>query len=308
MLLKNATALLRFAFGIAVLVGLVLYFDVKEIFRPLATIQVKWVFASALLILCTTLISAVNRHIFINLERQITFRDFLRMYWVAWAIGLLVPGQVGDVAALGAMLKRKGMTWPESIGRSLADKVISFSIMLSLGLLGIFRVASLQFGGAFWLVAAALLIIVGLFSLLYINRKQLAWATSIFVAIGKTWEEFYKACVHNPGKVILNAGLTLLGIGLTGAAYWSMFAALGHESSLLELTLLMAACSIVAYIPVSFNGIGTVEAAGIALFGLIGLQAPAVLSAYLCLRLIVFALAWTPAILILMLPTPAVHK
>ena len=58
---------------------------------------------------------------------------------------------------------------------------------------------------------------------------------------------------------------------------------------------LVSACALVAYVPVSFNGIGTVEMAGVFVFGHLGIPGAGVLAAILCLRLIVIALAWIPA-------------
>ena len=124
-------------------------------------------------------------------------------------------------------------------------------------------------------------------------------------AIGDTVHEFRDTFARHPRKVLLNAALTLVCIGLIGMAYWCMFFSLGYtQLPPGTLILLVAACSIVAYIPISFNGIGTVEVTGIALFGQLEVPAAAVLSAYLCLRLIVMALAWLPAATILAFRSP----
>jgi hypothetical protein len=57
---------------------------------------------------------------------------------------------------------------------------------------------------------------------------------------------------------------------------------------------------LVAYLPVSFNGIGTVELAGVALFGTVGVPAAAVFSGYMALRAMVLVIAWVPAGLFLL--------
>ena len=65
--------------------------------------------------------------------------------------------------------------------------------------------------------------------------------------------------------------------------------------------LLVTVSLLVAYIPVSFNGLGTVEITGILLFSLLGLGEELVLSSYLVLRATVMLIAWMPSLLILAL-------
>jgi len=297
---------LRVLFGLSLLGGLVWYFDVKSIVRPLADMEVAWVLGAATLIVVATLIGAFNRHLFVDLEGRIPLAAFLPMYWVAWAIGLVIPGQIGEVAALSAMLKRNGMQWPTSLGRSLLDKFISFSLMLVFGLVGVLHIAKpgIPTGSVPLMVAVPALLFALLVYFVWrggqlknFERKKRSAFVDVII---DTAREFMDTSSRFPEKVLLNALLTLLGICVIGTAYWCVFMALGYtELSLWRIVPLVAACSIVAYVPVSFNGIGTVEVTGIVLFGFLGVPAPAVLSAYLCLRLIVFALAWLPAATIL---------
>lgn len=306
----------RIGFGLALLLGLIWYFDAASIMRPFADLQLPWVLGSALLIVCATLIGAFNRHLLIDLEGKIPFIAFLPLYWVAWAMGLVIPGQIGEVAALSAMLRRKGLQWQESLGRSLLDKLISFSLMLMAGLGGLLLVAVPESSRALTIamLAGLSLFMAVLTILVFSNRERLARyfshkTSALAGLIGDTSREFLAASIHHPSRVLLNAALTLVGIGFIGTAYWCVFVALGYtEIPFGKLILLVAACSIVAYVPVSFNGIGTVEVTGIMLFGLLGIPAAGVLSAYLCLRLIVMLLAWLPAATILVLRAPAISS
>jgi uncharacterized membrane protein YbhN (UPF0104 family) len=82
---------------------------------------------------------------------------------------------------------------------------------------------------------------------------------------------------------------------LTGGAYWMAFSALGEKGhAFWAVTSLAMAAGLVAYLPISLNGIGTVEASGVAVFGILGIPPATVLAAYLVLRLLVFAVAWIP--------------
>ena len=302
----------RTVFGLALLVLLIWYVDAASIVDTFANLRPAWVVGAALLIVCAALIAAFNRHLFIDLEDKIPYVVFLPMYWVAWAMGLVIPGQVGDVATLSAILRRKGMQWPESLGRSLLDKLISFVLMFSLGVTGVLLVAipEVPSAGTIALLAAGTTLLAIVAVILFWQRRRISIFFSrensaLARAIGDTVHEFLDTFARHPRKVLLNAVLTLVCIGLIGMAYWCMFFSLGYtQLPPGKLILLVAACSIVAYIPISFNGIGTVEVTGIALFGQLEVPAAAVLSAYLCLRLIVMTLAWLPAATILAFRSP----
>ncbi len=99
-----------------------------------------------------------------------------------------------------------------------------------------------------------------------------------------------------PGLLLLNVLLSLLKIVLTGLSYWLVVRGL-HVSppSVLKVTIAAISSGLVAYLPLSANGIGTVEAVGSGLFGQIGLTTEVVLSMYLLLRLANIVLAWLPA-------------
>jgi uncharacterized membrane protein YbhN (UPF0104 family) len=63
-----------------------------------------------------------------------------------------------------------------------------------------------------------------------------------------------------------------------------------------SITIISQTAGLIAYVPISFNGLGTVEVSAIALFGAAGVEAAAVVSTYVALRLITMAVAWLPAV------------
>jgi uncharacterized membrane protein YbhN (UPF0104 family) len=98
-----------------------------------------------------------------------------------------------------------------------------------------------------------------------------------------------------------NLALTILKFGCSVLAFWCVFCALGEgQLAYLHTLPLVAISALVAYIPVSFNGLGTVEFAGIWLFGGAGIAKATVLSAYLLVRVIVLTIAWLPVSLALL--------
>ena len=99
----------------------------------------------AMCICASTIIGAFNLNLFVSKGVTIPFVKFIPMFWVAWASSLVVPGQVGDVLSLPALLKKHGYALHASVGRMLLDKLISFLIIFLLGVAGLLQVTGLDY-------------------------------------------------------------------------------------------------------------------------------------------------------------------
>ncbi len=294
-----------------------MHVDGRQILAALRQLEPAWAAASAALILSSTLIGAYNSHLFIGRDGAVPWAVFLPVYWVGWALNLIVPGQVGDIAGISALLRARHLPWHISVGRSLLDKVITIVMMAVCAAAGLllawhdFRSRwpplAYRTEAGFWLVASGLVVgtTVLLIAALKSGRPGVVRFRRFF---SDTAHELLATARHHPQRVLLNFMFTAVKIFVTGAAYWCMFRAFGEEGAgIISVTLIAAASSLVAYIPISVNGIGTVEIAGVLLFGALQLPAATVVSAYLMLRVLVLILAWVPAGLWLLLrsDTPA---
>lgn len=265
----------------------------------------EYLLYAAACIAMATLLGAFNAYLVVAMDSPVAFDKFLGFYWFSWALGLVVPGQVGDVASLTYLMKRAGLSWPRIMARAMLDKFISFSVMVLLAAIAVLRYAAtfevdkdkLIWTAAIVLVAAAAAVhVVGKFLLRPTCTS--AWADKVRTGL----RELARFVRGNPGLVGINFAGTTLKIILIGTAYWYTFQASGAQHPpWLDVVLLVTVSSLVAYIPVSFNGLGTVEVTGILLFSLLGLGEELVLSSYLVLRLTVLGIAWAPSLLILLI-------
>lgn len=296
-------ARLRLLAGIALLVSLAAYFGWQSIAAHVLRLAPSWLIFACGLIVAASLLSAYNRHLFINVERQLSFREFLPVYWVSWATGLLIPGQVGDVATMSAMMRSRGMQIHQSLGRSLLDKLTSFIVVGSFGLAGFAnQLSGVEFAPltATMHTLAALAAVAGVaICALAIPKFRTALSRGLRYGLrlaSDAWGEGRRTAARYPGRVATNLSLSLVSFILLGLSYWAMFRALGYSAlPVAETIAAAAACSLIAYVPISFNGIGTSEFGGIVLFGQFGIEGAAVISAFICLRLIVYTVAWLPA-------------
>ena len=289
---------LRLAIGLLVLVGLVANLTPHALLAQLKAVDPIWLLAAAAAILVSTLTGSYALYLLISRDRALHYRRFLGAYWMSWGVGLVVPGQIGDVAMLTVLMQRRGLQWPTSLGRSLLDKLISLAVLCGfaawelLALLPAARVTPAQIA-----VGAAALGLIGLAMSLLLRHASGGEHDGhrLLEAVRTTAREIANSALRHPGRTTANLALTVLKFGFIVLAYWCVFRALGQDQlEYLRALPLVAVSALVAYIPVSFNGLGTVEFAGIWLFGAVGIAKAAVLSAYLLLRVMVLTIAWLP--------------
>lgn len=89
---------------------------------------------------------------------------------------------------------------------------------------------------------------------------------------------------HHPFLLLINFLLTLLKLGLVMFCYHAMLTALDYSLSVWKVGLAALASGIVGYIPISIQGLGTVEAVALLNFKTLGVSPPDVLVCYLLLR------------------------
>ncbi len=287
--------LIRTVFGVALFGSLILYFDPQQVASSLASLNLRWVAAAAVLIVCSGLIGAVNTFLFVNLENKLTFTVFLPLFWLSWGVGLIFPGQVGDLASLATLLRRHGINFSTSLGRSFADKLISFALTTACAAWGI---GNLSPPAIFWEWLAIFLMLFGLAA--WKRKFVFSFFGTRFTAIsefvsGALVETLHVLLSHS-GRTAANILLSALKIALSGLSYWLVFLAMGyHGINPWQVIPLVAISSLTAYIPISLNGLGTAETAGVVLFSSLGVTEVDVLSAYLVLRVMIMLITWLPA-------------
>ena len=287
--------------GLLILAFLLAHYDIHQVTSLLKGADVGWLLVMALCLIISTLIGALNVFLLFRPEdRPIGFKEFLSIYWFGWALALVVPGQVGDVASTTVLLQRRGVKVQKSLSLLLLDKVISLLTMVCFAAIGMLAVgkalevtlveiAKLEM----WI---ALFVVLGLVGLLLLRSKWFK-STRIGSFIIGTLHNVYETCIKYPAVVFRNIIFTIIKVFLIGLAYAAAFWALGVEGpTVISITGLALASGLIAYLPISFNGLGTVEFAGVLLFKAIGIPEQVTLSAYILLRLSGLLIAWIPNI------------
>lgn len=289
--------------GFALLAGMIVWAGPIALWDRLRMIDPTCLAGAIVAIVAGTVLSAINSYLICGASQVMGLGEYVYAFWVAWAIGLVVPGQVGDMLTLTQVLRRRGMPLSQSVARTTVDKVISLLCTLMIAS-QIFRLGhaavlhSLSAGAVMLLIGMAVFAVVSLWGLHrmgHAGRKN-RWVLGAIAAAA----EVVRTVMTRPRLLAINLVLSLLKIGLTGISYWLVIRGLTAAApSLQNVTIAAVSSGLVAYLPLSANGIGTVEMAGAGLFGEIGIGLDVVLSMYLVLRLVNILLAWVPAVFVL---------
>jgi uncharacterized membrane protein YbhN (UPF0104 family) len=272
--------------------------------RALRSARWQLVGLALLVVVGTTLLGAFNAWQLGGLHGRVPLPRFIAAFWSAWAVGLVLPGQVGDLVWLTALLRRFGIPVSQAAGRLGVDKLIA--LLVALG-----AVAALPWATSdarmLPLAAGAAVAIAALLGAVAAAPAVAGWIGARLDVqarwrrlLSDTLEEAGDVVRRTPGRAALDLLLSLGKFALTGVSYWLVFAALGEATlPLWPVAVIAASAGLVAYIPISFNGVGTVEFTGVLLFSTLGIPAPVVASAYLLLRAVNLAVAWIPVAVLL---------
>jgi len=255
-----------------------------------------WLVWAAVFACAATLLGAINSYLLVTISHRINFSAYVGFFWVAWACGLVLPGQVGDMGVLSWLMKRNGMRWTHSLGRLFLDKLVSLFIIATVaacGLLSVLDRLELTYHKLWWGLGGVLVVALSLALAWRVPAAQ-RWLQHALNVLG----ESAGIARRHPLRMFCNIILTTVKVVVLSLSFWFVFKSVGLlELPFLLLFQLMAVSSIVAYLPLSMNGVGTVEVAGVTLFSIFGVDAAAVLSGYLVSRMMTLVLAWLPSLL-----------
>jgi uncharacterized membrane protein YbhN (UPF0104 family) len=287
--------------GLVLLVGLIWFANPTRVLDALRYADSGWIVVALVVILMSTTLGAVNSYLIAAPGPTLRFKHFLCAYWVAWAFGQVVPGQVADLVGMSLFLRKRGLALPTAVGRLGVDKLISLfcTLLLSAALMLVFTAPVARLAGVLGVGAAGVLVVTYLASRRW--RGGVTTGSGLRTHFVNSMLEAHRVIATRPFVVVTNVLLTLIKLFAIGVCYWAVFHAFhAAPGNLFEVTVTANSAGLIAYVPVSANGLGTVEAGGLYLFGLRGVAAPVVVATYLLLRFANLALAWVGAALVLL--------
>ncbi|MBL4864949.1 MAG: flippase-like domain-containing protein [Pseudomonadales bacterium] len=294
---------LRPLIGCLVISFIIYYVGLDDIFNKIKLVDFRYILLTGVFVFVSFLFGFGNAFLLAYKQVDMSWKVFLMGYWIAWAFSLIVPGQVGGILSLSLWMKKLGLRWEVGTAVMAVDKVVSLLWMMFFAAFGIgLYLGHLQitFFLVVLLVAIVLVGSVGLF--LFRDRllKEDDEKRGVFFRIIKA---IILTTTEQKKELLINILVTPVTITIGAGAYWAVFLAVGVSTDFIQVLPLVAVSALVAYIPVSLNGVGTAELAGLTLFATIGMDATSILTAYILLRLTVMTIAWVPSLMLMSLPS-----
>src|SRR3989344_3145401 len=121
---KELSLFLRLIFSISIILILFYKIGPKDIIQTFVKVNLLYTPLIILAIIFTVLLGALNLKILIDCINKIKFLKILRYYLLSWAIGLFVPGKMGEFSIV-YFLKKEDISIGQSLAISIMDKLIT---------------------------------------------------------------------------------------------------------------------------------------------------------------------------------------
>jgi uncharacterized membrane protein YbhN (UPF0104 family) len=203
----------------------------------------------------------------------------LHIYLLSWCTFLLLPGSAGDAVQL-LLLKEAGVPYRDGGSVYVTDKIVSLGAAILVASTG-----GLIYFQAFlrpWILLGMAALVGLMVAAAYMlgRRSHNAWIVRV-LELAAAPVRFYK---NYPSRVRMNTLGTLTKLAITALSHWLAFRAVGADVSYGVVFTVAVLAGLVAYVPIAFNGLGTVEFAAVTLYGINNVPAHQVLATYLILR------------------------
>lgn len=284
--LRKALLALQVTVAVLLVAALVRFVDWRALAAALAAIEPGSVAGAAACLVAALLIGAFDLHILLGAVARVPYGSVLRVYVIAWSSHLALPGSAGDAVQV-LLLKDADVGYGDGARIYLTDKLATLAVTLALATVGGALVLGHRVRPAVLLAVAG----AGLASLLVIAAVARRAGGGLAGRIARFLTAPVGYARRHPGRLALNLLGTMAKLAVTAAAAWWVLRGLGVEVPFGSVLVVHFTAGLVAYLPVAFNGIGTVEIAAVALYGALGVAPPEVVALYVVLRSLVFALA-----------------
>ncbi len=265
--------------GLVSLVLLGLIFYKLEPARIMETISLmpSWALPLFLLpsIFSTTLYALSSRYLIEALGERLSLLPVLKASFAAKALALVFPGQIG-IFSFVPLLKKQGVPMGKSLAVVLADKMISFTIMMAFaayGILFFFGYSSLWKSLLAFAVMALGFILAVRSSCCrqLVKRLILRKYSSHFQGFHQHLSLLWKG--RRTGyALLLDACATVLWISFTAIVIKFLFLALGVKVGLPFIITIQSIASISTLLPISLSGAGVRESLTIFLYSRLGVE------------------------------------
>ncbi len=304
--MKNRIKILaRILFGGLILFGLFFKIGLDKIVESLAHLNL-WALPLAIGFFVMFLwLSSLGSWVLLRAFSQLSFREFLPCYLSSWALGLFLPGKLGEVSIV-YYLKKRDIAVGQGTAFFVTGKTVTVFALGMVASSGFFTFFSFRVAVQLFLLLVAVLGGFVFFLLSAFGRKVIRKilpekTRERFAGFFSAFSSYFR---KHKGLLVVSLGIKLLGFGSIAVMNYFIFS-VGLNVRILVFKILQISTmeTFSTLIPVSVNGLGIRQAMGIYLYGLLGVNAPIVASS----QIIGWVLIYLFGVIVFIWPRPSLR-
>ena len=280
---KKLLNIARIFLGVFILFLLFWRVGVDKIYDAFSRADLIFVLLSVFAFLLVVFISSVNVYILLSRIKKINFVKFLRFYLLGWVTGQVSPGKIGEFS-LAYYMKNENVQSGKIVAVVLLDKLISLIFVGGTALVGFLFFFREKF--AFEAILLFFGIVFGVIVFFFSNTGRTFIKKYILRKYSIHFKGFSKALnfflLKQKKFLFYDFLLTALRMFFVVTMFSLLFIAFGTRVDFLTVFLNVCMIGVITSLPITTGGLGVRESAATFLFGLSGVEASVVLSAYLC--------------------------
>ena len=304
---KIATTAAKFAIGVAIILYLIYFVGIAEIYRTIKSANLLYL---PLIVVVFVFSVAMRGLIFKVLLQPHETREkkfgLLKLAWISvlsWSAGMFTPGKLGEFSSI-YLLKKEGVELGTAAAVSLLNKIITSLTILAIAVAGLTK-----FLGAKESLQLAIIFV--LLTLLpyaaFANRQARELMKKAFGKLFRKYEQQFSGFADEIDQYLSSRKALifysiLLNIAWIAVSSWLFqlaFAAVGQRVGFVDVMLVNSIGTTTSFIPVTIGGTGLREASALIFFGKLGISNAAILGSHLIIAAISYTLAGLTALLFL---------
>lgn len=238
---------------------------------------------------------------FANLSKAVSnlpFFKIIRIYLWGIIVGMFSFGVVGELYTI-PLLHKNGLPLSHAISLSVIDKFLSLFIYV-LCTLGAF----LLFWKKYSIYALAVFLFVVTITLMFFYIKKLRKIIKVSIfdkyipGTTETFQTFLNFFLYHKKNVIIKLILSSMRVFVSGVIIWYGIIVLGGKNDFIAVLFITTAAHLIAFIPISLNGLGIFEFSSTYALFLLGFSKNNVIISVLLARVLLWSLGFILFILL----------
>ena len=263
----------------------------------------QWIlFVFLIVVPVTIFLSTLNIYILLRAALfKISLKEIIPIHFRSWSISLFTPAKLGEFS-LVYFLKKKDIEYGSSIAVIIADKIITFLIMLLISVPAAYFFADKIKGLdlPYLMREIFIIILLVIFTSLVLfteNGRKLIVKTGNFLNFNnqlsriKGYAKTVSFMQMNKKYILINAIITILRIALSVFAVYIAFIISGYNVKYIYILLIQSLLFLVSQIPITFSGLGLREGSAVFLYSLILIPEEITLIVYLAYAIVMYVFA-----------------